>query len=445
MTAVPGTVPESAGPVLARIEDVPPVGAGPLRCRVDGVEIGLFRVGDRVVAWRDLCPHEAAPVCRGTIAGTRLESTVGDYRYGRAEEILRCPWHGWEFDLVTGHHLAAGSGARLRSHPIELRDGVIFDAAGLAQDRPLVITRREPAADRVIMLELRAADGVPLPAWAPGAHVELELGSGRRRHYSLCGDPGDRTAYRIAVLREEAGRGGSAELHQGAEPGGRVIMKRLRNRFALVGASRYLFLAGGIGITGVLPMARSVARRRGAYDLVYVGRAATTMAFRHEVAALPRARMIMTEQDGRPDVATLVAGTDDGTVIYCCGPAGMITEAIRAGELHGRRVITETFVGAVAPASTGTARRTFEVELARSGGRLAVGADETILAALRRTGFDHAASSCEQGWCGSCETRVLAGTPEHHDTVLSDEEREEADRMMICVGRAAAGRLTLDL
>ncbi|MFC7620340.1 2Fe-2S iron-sulfur cluster-binding protein [Microlunatus sp. GCM10028923] len=433
------------GPVLARLADVPPVGAGPLRCRVDGVEIGLFRVGDQVIAWRDLCPHEAAPVCRGTIAGTRLQSAVGDYRYGRAEEILRCPWHGWEFDLITGHHLAAGSGARLRSHPIEVRDGLIFDAAGLAQDRPLMITRRADAADRVIMLELRPADDAPLPAWAPGAHVELELGSGRRRHYSLCGDPGDRTRYRIAILHEPAGRGGSAELHDAGQVSTTVIMKRLRNRFPLVGAPRHLFVAGGIGITGVLSMARSVDRRHGRYELVYAGRSAAAMAFRDEVAELPGARMIITERDGRPDLTTMIAAVPDDTVIHCCGPAGMITEVIEAGRRYGKRVITESFAGDVAPASSAGPRRRFEVDLARSGRRFEVGADETILTALRRDGFGHAASSCEQGWCGSCETRVLAGTPEHHDTVLTDDERQEADRMMICVGRAADGRLTLDL
>lgn len=433
-----------AGPVLARLADVPPVGAGPLRRTIDGVEVGLFRVADRVIAWRDLCPHEAAPVCRGTIAGTRLESAVGDYRYGRAEEILRCPWHGWEFDLVTGRHLAGGSGARLRSHPIEVRDGLIFDAAGLALDRPLVITRRTDAAERVIMLGLEPADAAPLPAWAPGAHVELELGSGRRRHYSLCGDPRDRTAYRIAVLRQRDGRGGSSELHDTGRPGKPVIMKRLRNRFPLVGAPRHLFLAGGIGITGILPMVRSVARRRGTYELVYVGRNAATMAFRDELADVPEARMIMTERVGRPDLTAIIAGVADGTVIYCCGPAGMITEVTEAGLTYGRRVITESFAGPTAMTTDAGPRRSFEVELARSGRRLRVGAEETILAALRRDGLDQA-SSCEQGWCGSCETRVLAGTPEHHDTVLTVDEREEADRMMICVGRSADDRLTLEL
>jgi len=431
------------GLVLARLADVPPPGRGALRCRAGTVEIGLFRVGDEVVAWRDLCPHEAAPVCRGTISGTRLVSAVGDYRYGRAGEILRCPWHGWEFDLATGQHLAGGSGARLRAHPIEVRGGLIFDAAGLAQDRELIIAERVDAAAGVIVLDLRPADDAPLAAWAPGAHVELELPSGRRRHYSLCGDPADRACYRIAVLREETGRGGSAELHEAARCGERLLLRRIRNRFPLT-PGRHLFLAGGIGITGVLAMARSEARRTGHSRLVQIGRSRSTTAFLDETAELPGAELIMTERDGRPDLTALVAGTEPGTVIYCCGPERMITEVKAAGERHGRRVIIESFVPQPAPAGAGD-HRPFQLELARSGRVIDVGADESILEALHRSGVDHAASSCRQGWCGSCETRVLAGVPEHRDTVLAEEERADADRMMICVGRATGERMTLDL
>ncbi|CAM3729074.1 2Fe-2S iron-sulfur cluster-binding protein [Occultella aeris] len=435
-----------SGPLLARLEDIPSAGEGPFRCSVDGEELGLFRVGEQVIAWRDLCPHEAAQVCRGTIAGTRLESDVGDYRFGRAREILRCPWHGWEFDLRTGHHLASGSGARLRSHPIEVRDGLVFDAAGLAHDRELVITGRHEVAEAVVVLDLSPADDAPLPAWAPGAHIDLELASGRRRQYSLCGDPRDRTSYRIAVLREVAGRGGSAEVHDDGQLGARLLMKRIRNRFPLVGASRYLFIAGGIGITAMLAMARSVSRRRGAAELVYVGRTSDAMPFRDEVAALGFARTIMTDADGRPDLTAMLAATGDETVIYCCGPTEMITQVAAAGERLGRRVVTESFTGPATPAHADDQDgRDFDVVLAGSGQRVTVGATETILEALRREGIGHAASSCEQGWCGSCETRVLEGAPQHRDTVLTDAEREESDRMMICVGRATGDCLTLDL
>lgn len=430
---------------LARLEEIPPQGQGALRLRVGGTPIGLFRLEDRVVAWRDVCPHQAAPVCRGTVTGTRLPSTVSQYQYGRDQEILRCPWHGWEFDLVTGEHLAQGSGARLRPHPIEVREGAVFDASGrgFAHVRDLIVTS-STLVGRALELELSAADGRRLPAWTPGAHIDLALPSGQVRHYSLCGDDRDRDRFRIAPQLEPDGRGGSVELHRLARPGARLRMTGIRNRFPLRYSRRYLFLAAGIGITPILAMVRAVARRRGTYDAVYIGRDRDTMPLAEEFGSLPGTTVVSTAASGRPDLDALIASSPEGTAIYACGPEGFITEIEESVASRGgsRSVHSEDFSPAT-PAPAVGADHAVDVTLARSGTTVRVSAEESILGALRRHGITRS-SSCESGWCGSCETGVLEGIPVHRDSVLDEFERETGTTMMICVGRAV-GPLTLDV
>lgn len=429
---------------LAHLEDIPPPGRGALRVRAGDTPIGLFRLEDRVVAWRDLCPHEAAPVCRGTVTGTRLTSAVSEYRYGRDQEILRCPWHGWEFDLVTGEHLAEGSGARLRSHPIEVREGAVFDASGrgLAHVRDLIITAAVPVG-RAVEIELRAADGGRLPAWTPGAHIDLALPSGQVRHYSLCGDDRDRHRYRITPQREPEGRGGSVELHGLARPGALVRMTAIRNRFPLRYARRYLLLAAGIGITPILAMARAVARRRGTFEAVYIGRDRSTMPLAEEFDSLPHTTVADTLTSGRPDLDALIRSSPEGTAVYACGPQGFLAEVTRSVSSHGgaRTLHCEEFSPST-PAPVSAPEGPLDVSLARSGTTVRVGAEESILHALRGAGVSRS-SSCESGWCGSCETTVLDGVPVHRDTVLDEVERETGTTMMICVSRAA-GPLVLD-
>lgn len=425
--------------LLAMVDDVPPQGRGALRCTAGDTPIGLFRLGEEIVAWRDVCPHEAAPVCRGQIAGTRLTSEVSEYTYGRHEEVLRCPWHGWEFDLATGRHLAEGSGARLRRHPIEVRDGAIYDASGrgLLHARDLVVEHSEPVGD-VVVLDLVAADRGPLPAWTAGAHVELRLPSGLIRQYSLCGDDRDRQRYRIAVLRQPAGRGGSQEVHRLASPGTRLAMRAIRNRFPLRYARHYVFLAAGVGITPIVSMLRQVERRGASYRAYYVGRRRDGMAFADEVAMLQGGAVIETATHGRPDLSRVLGTCATGTEIYCCGPAGFVEDVVAAaGSIP---VHAEVFTSTTPPPADATP---LTVTAARTGRTIEVAADESILHAVRREGIQHD-SSCEDGWCGSCETRVLHGRPIHHDSVLEDFERESNESMMICVSRAV-GDLVLDL
>lgn len=437
--------PQDGSALLARLEDIPPQGEGALRCTASSAPIGLFRLADRIVAWRDVCPHEAAPVCRGTVTGTRMQSSVREYRYGRHQEILRCPWHGWEFDLASGEHLAEGSGARLRRHPIEVRDGAVYDASGrgLPHERDLVVDSAT-LVGRALELELSAADGGALPAWTPGTHIDITLPSGQVRHYSLYGDDRDRQRYRIAPQRELEGRGGSVELHRHAEVGAIVRMTALRNRFPLRYARHYLFLAAGIGITPILPMVRAVVRMHGSYDALYIGRDRAAMPLAEEFDAFARTRVVPTATAGRPDIDALVRSAPAGTAIYACGPDGFIA-AIRASvdsQAESHTLHTERFTPAAGPVSPGEAGPV-DVTAARSGTTVHVAPDESILHALRRHGIQHG-SSCESGWCGSCEAPVLTGTPIHRDSVLDDVEREAGETMMICISRAA-GPLTLDV
>ncbi|MFV2108763.1 cytochrome P450 [Micromonospora sp. LOL_015] len=317
-------------------------------------------------------------------------------------------------------------------------------------DRELVVAAVTRAADEVLEVRLAAADGAPLPAWAPGAHLEVRLPSGRVRQYSLCGDPADTGGYRIGVLRETAGRGGSVELHAVAAAGTTLTVRGPRNHFPLVDADQYLFLAGGIGITPILAMVREAVRRGTPYRVVYGGRSRVSMAFADELAALAGDRAVLLPQDeaGLPDLAGLIGGVGDGTAVYCCGPGAMINaveqvcaDAGRTGQLHVERFAAgDDLEVAFDPA----ANTEFDVQLARTGVTLRVPKDKRMIEVLREAvpGLTY---DCEKGYCGACETRVLAGTPEHRDSLLTEGERAAGRSMMICVGRCSSDRLVLDL
>ncbi len=438
-----------SGAVLAELDAVPAPGAGGLQVQVGDVPVGLFRVGEEIVAWRSVCPHAAAPVCAGEVDGTRVPSAVYEYEYGRDGEILQCPWHGWEFDLRSGEHLAEGSSARLRRHPIRVEGGRVYDASrGAALDLDLTIETVRRETERVVVVDLVSPDGSRLPAWAPGAHLELVLPSGLVRHYSLCGDPRDRSRYRIAVLREVDGRGGSDELHRVAAVGLVLRATAIRNRFPLPLAPSYLLVAGGIGITALLPMIAVLRRKRATFRLVYLGRERASMAFLDELRDVPEARIVESRREGRVDVRALVRDAVPGTAVLACGPDALLDDVRAAvGESpHPLDLRTEAFqplrAGLVPPPDRPD--RDVSVVLSASGRTVEVPAGTSILSAVRAAGVT-APSSCEGGWCGTCETPVLEGVPEHRDAVLGDEERAAGDTMMICVSRAESERLVLDL
>ncbi|WP_395359846.1 PDR/VanB family oxidoreductase [Streptomyces sp. YH02] len=301
----------------------------------------------------------------------------------------------------------------------------------------LTVRSAVPEAEGVLGLVLTDPTGADLAPWEPGAHVEVTLPSGAVRHYSLCGDPADRSAYRLGVLREPDGRGGSEEIHTSVGKGTVLGVRGPFNRFPLVPAERYLFIAGGIGITPLLPMVRSLPP--GSWSLLYGGRSLAAMAYREELAVLPGVTLVPQDTAGLPDLDGALAGLPAETAVYCCGPEGLLraVEERWPGPLH-----TERF-GAAPVRDSGTGDG-FEVELRRSGLTLRVEPGRTLLDAVREA-VPGVAYSCEEGFCGTCETKVIAGTPEHHDSVLGEDEKASGATMMICVGRSRGARLVLDL
>jgi ferredoxin-NADP reductase len=305
----------------------------------------------------------------------------------------------------------------------------------------LVVADKEEIADGVVRLTLRAPAGQPLPAWEPGAHVDLLLPGGVRQ-YSLCGPPGDTSAYQVAVLREPDGRGGSAYVHDELGAGQPIQVDGPRNHFALVDAKRYLFVAGGIGITPILPMIDRVAEKGREWQLVYGGRTRSSMAFTEDLGR-HESRVTIRPQDehGLLDLPALLAEPQPDTAVYCCGPEPLLA----AVEQHCAGWPEDALrVERFAPVADDGARTAFEVELAGSGRVLTVPADRSILEVVEESGLT-VLSSCQEGTCGTCETGVLGGTPDHRDSVLSAAERREGDVMMICVSRSCSPRLVLDL
>ena len=309
----------------------------------------------------------------------------------------------------------------------------------------LRIVRVTREAESVISVELARHNGGLLPPWQPGAHVETLLPSGRVRHYSLCGDPDRLTSYRLAVLRESGGRGGSIEVHDIAHGGGTLHITPPRNRFPLHEAPRYLFLAGGIGVTPLLPMVAVAERRGRPWRLVYGGRSRASMAFIPELTDRRGGMLELLPQDehGHPPVATLLSTLEPDTAIYACGPAAMLAAIETAAQRLGvcERLHVERFAAAAARETA--ANQAFDVVLRRSGRTVHVAAGRTLGSVLQDEGAD-VTFSCEEGCCGTCETRVLGGVPDHRDCVLTAEEKAKNDRMMVCVGRSLSPTLVLD-
>ncbi|WP_433740524.1 PDR/VanB family oxidoreductase [Pseudomonas putida] len=314
------------------------------------------------------------------------------------------------------------------------------------ENRDVLISAMRLEAEGVMSLELRALADQPLPPWQAGAHIDVRLPSGLTRQYSLCGDPLDRHSLRIAVLREDKGRGGSREVHDGLRVGQVINIGEPRNAFALAPAAAYQFVAGGIGITPILPMILAAERAGVPWHLVYGGRSRRSMAFLDflESRAGEQVEILPADEFGLLDLERIAARSAAGAETYSCGP-GVLLDALTARfaeqELEGRLHL-ERF--AAAPMVAAAGEGDFTVILARSGREIAVPSHCSIMAALREQGVD-VPSSCEQGVCGMCETRVLDGEIDHRDMLLTDSEKARNNLMMVCVSRARSSRLTLDL
>ncbi|MYW75446.1 2Fe-2S iron-sulfur cluster binding domain-containing protein [Pseudonocardia sp. SID8383] len=306
----------------------------------------------------------------------------------------------------------------------------------------LVVEKKELLADDVVLLTLRDPSGAELPEWTPGAHLDLVLTADLVRQYSLCGDPGERSVYRVAVLREPAGRGGSAHVHDVVAEGDTVLVRGPRNRFALVDAPGYVFVAGGIGITPLVPMIAAAHAAGADWQLVHGGRSRASMAFTELAGRHPdRVALVPQDEAGLLDVAGILAAAA-GRPVYCCGPEGLLAAVEAEGERLGVPVHVERF--SARPGALDGPDEAFEVELSGSGTVVAVPAGCSILDALEGAGIA-TLSSCREGTCGTCETGVLAGEPDHRDSLLTEEEQASNEVMMLCVSRSRSPRLVLEL
>ncbi|MFJ2233796.1 PDR/VanB family oxidoreductase [Streptomyces sp. NPDC087859] len=314
---------------------------------------------------------------------------------------------------------------RIQASPLWPMPALDEPVSGRPRSRALrlLVAAREEVADGVVQLRLEGRD---LPRWEPGAHLDLVLPSGLVRQYSLCGDPADTSSYTVATRLVADGRGGSREVHEQVAEGMELEVRGPRNRFPLVEASSYVFVAGGIGITPILPMLRALPD--GAeWRLLYCGRSRESMPFVVELEELDQVTVVA----GAPELGAL--DVPEGAAVYCCGPEGLMA----AVEERFPQVRLERFTPrATAPGAA------FEVELRRSGRTLAVPADSSVLAAVRRE-LPDTLYSCEQGFCGTCQQRVLEGEVDHRDELLTDAER--GDSMLICVSRARSERIVLDM
>lgn len=310
----------------------------------------------------------------------------------------------------------------------------------------LEITAARPVAAGVRSLHLERSDHTPLPIWDPGAHIDLVLPNGLVRQYSLCGDIRDVDAYEVAVLLAPDSRGGSECVHNSLQVGDVLPVGGPRNHFpfAVGSGERAVFIAGGIGITPILPMIRKAEEEGIEWRLVYGGRSRDSMAYLDELRRYgPRVQLMPEDECGRLDLQTLLGTPRPDTHVFCCGPTGLLDavqqlcETWPDGSLHMERFAA----GSTDEAADATG---FTVVAERSGVVCEVAADESITDALGRAGIV-VPTSCKEGLCGTCETKVIAGVPDHRDFLLGVADRESGATMMICVSRANTPELVLDL
>ena len=308
----------------------------------------------------------------------------------------------------------------------------------------LRVEEKELIAEGIYHLRLVAPGGARLAEWAPGAHIDLCLPNGLTRQYSLCGNRWDPMSYEIAVLLDPNSRGGSRFIHQQLCIGDLVEVGGPRNNFRLVPADHYLFVAGGIGITALLPMVEHAALMEVPWTLLYGGRRLSSMSFLDRLRAHGD-RVVVGSRDrgARLDLAAAISTAPRGAKVYCCGPPSMV-EAVEqmCAKLPPGSLRRERFSAKAQPKPARSAP--YEIELARSGKVLTLEPGESVLEAIIGAGAPLLAS-CREGLCGTCETAVLCGIPDHRDSILSDAERARNESFFPCVSRSASDRLVIDV
>jgi vanillate monooxygenase ferredoxin subunit len=320
----------------------------------------------------------------------------------------------------------------------------------MSGDIEVRVATRVVEAEDVLSFELQAVDGSVLPSFSAGSHIDVQVPGGLVRQYSLCNDPGETHRYQIAVLREAASRGGSVNMHERVRPGDHLHISAPRNHFALAqGATSHLLLAGGIGVTPLLCMAERLSVLGAKFTLHYASRSKSRAAFLERIARSAFAdRVHLHHDDGdaaqRLDLPAVLAATAPGLHLYVCGPQGFMDAVLAQARTAGWAAdqLHSEYFGAASASEAGDT--SFEVQLASSGRVVSVPADQTVIRALAAAGV-HVSTSCEQGVCGTCLTRVLDGRPLHRDLYLTPEEQAANDQFLPCCSRACTPRLVLDL
>lgn len=312
------------------------------------------------------------------------------------------------------------------------------------------VARIRAEAEEVRSFQLVSANGDPLPPFSAGSHIDVHVAPGLVRQYSLCNGPADRDHYQIAVKREPESRGGSQAMHERINEGNVITIGAPRNNFALEQSARHhLLLAGGIGVTPLLSMARHLLAEGASFELQYFTRSIRHTAF-HDVLSDARfADHVKFHYAIEPDalrayLRKLLWHRPEGAHLYLCGPRPFmdLVETTAAPTWPPEAVHLEYFTAD--PMALAGAQGTFEVRLARSGGTYVIPAERSIVEALAEHGVQ-IETSCEQGVCGTCLTGVLEGVPDHRDVFLTDAEKAACDRMTPCVSRAKSALLVLDL
>jgi ferredoxin-NADP reductase len=309
----------------------------------------------------------------------------------------------------------------------------------------LVVREAQIVADGVVALTLADPNGEELPPWTPGAHIDFVLGDELIRQYSLCSSPSKPDVWRVGVLRAPDSRGGSERVHDILAPGSIVRVRGPRNHFPLVASPRYLFIAGGIGITPLLPMIAEADASGADWRLLYGGRERASMGFLEELAHYgDRVKIVPQDEEGMLDLESALGTPQPNALVYCCGPEALLgavekfCEKWPPGSLHLERFSAKPQERAAEADST------FGLVLQRSGVTLEVPPDKSVLTVIREAGVSVLAS-CLEGVCGTCETEVIEGDVDHRDSVLNEEEQASNEYMMVCVSRCRSPRLVLDL
>src|SRR5262245_33630216 len=312
------------------------------------------------------------------------------------------------------------------------------------------VARKETEATDICTFELVSADGKPLPPFSAGSHVDVQVPNGLTRQYSLCNDPSESHRYLIAVLRDAATRGGSKAMHELVQEGELLQISVPKNHFALAHhAEHSLLLAGGIGITPILCMAERLSIAGSDFELHYAARTRERMAFHDRIRSSGFACRSHFHFDDGPDdqkldLPVLLARPRAHAHLYVCGPKGFMDAVLSTARASGWPESQLHYEFFAAEVTRGAGDDAFEVKLASSGRIVMIPRDKTVTEVLREAGIE-VPTSCEQGVCGTCLTRVLEGEPDHRDLYLSPEEQAENSQFTPCCSRAKSPILVLDL